>query len=82
MSILFFALASLGLIASYLTWAGNKNAPMAYEDENGFHVVCCDECSRFKQRGRQRRCALGYPTRPSFFRHGRAGGCPAQGSAP
>jgi hypothetical protein len=83
MSILLYVSASLGLLALYLTWANNKNAPVAYEDEDGFHVVRCDECNRFKKCGQKRRCVLGYPTRSSFF-HGRhaARGCPAQGSTP
>jgi hypothetical protein len=70
MSILLYALASLGLLASYLTWASIKNVPVAYEDEEGFHIVRCDECTRFKKCGQKRLCVLGYPTRPSFF-HGR-----------
>jgi hypothetical protein len=81
MSILFYVLASLGLVASYLTWAANKNAPVAYEDEDGFHIVRCNECNRFKKCGQKRLCVLGYPTRSSFF-HGRrpARTCPVQGS--
>jgi hypothetical protein len=81
MSILLCALAILGLLASYLTWAGNKNAPVAYEDEDGFHIVRCDECNRFKRCGQERRCVLGYPTRFAFFHRRRpARGCPVPGS--
>lgn len=83
MSILLCALAGLGLVASCLTWAGKNSAPVAYEDEDGFHVVRCDECDRYKKCGGERRCVLGYPTRASFFHHHRrAGGCPVPGAAP
>ena len=83
MSILLYALASLGLLASYLTWAGSRNAPLAYEDEDGFHLVRCDECNRFKRCGQERRCVLGYPIRSSFFHHRRpARESPVPGAAP
>ena len=83
MNILYCALAGLGLVASYLTWTSNKQAPEAYEDDDGFHLVRCDGCNRFKKCGGQRQCVLGYPTRSSFF-HGRRrpDGFPVPGSAP
>ena len=83
MIILLCVLASVGLIASYLDWASARNAPVGYEDEDGFHVVRCDECDRFKKSGPQRLCVLGYPTRASFFTGRRpTGGRPVQGFTP
>jgi hypothetical protein len=67
MSVLAAILAGFAAAGGALVWAGNRHAPLGYEDDDGFHSLNCGSCDRFKKCGPEQRCVLGYPTRVGFF---------------